>query len=309
MVYSSFNHLRFRVYSGVPAFFGLSYPYTGHWRAKINGKSARVYRVNGAAHAVEIPSGESVIEFRYWSRAAFWGVVISTSSLALIGFFVCFRALGGLPRVTGMVFVLFISFGVFMLWHSNLYSGDNLETEYSWNYQSPPAVPNLAYGKKNWLGSSAVFPPMSFPQTPWHQRQKNLYVSRFVDGNRDSGTVFTTISGDNPAWFLDLNSNKKIKTVLFFEGNQDSSVNVRPLNIALSTDGNTWRTVSSVMSPKKQNSPTRIVFEKPQTARYIRINASGEIIRDCTRDDHPTCPQSLYYLSFDEVEVYGPRDN
>lgn len=289
LVYSSFNRMEFQVNSQSPAFFGLSYPYTGYWSAWVNGERVRVYRANGAAHAVEIPAGKSLIEFRYWSNASFWGMVISCATFAIIGFFVCFRGLSGLPRITGIIVILIISTGGFMIWYNSLYTGNNLETEYTWTYTPSPKTPNLAYGKKNWLGYSATSSHWQFPWTKWHYQQQDLYVSRFVDGDYSPGSGFSTRPSDNPDWFLDLNRIQRIKTILLFESSQGQSVNARPLYIALSNDGNSWSNVGSVISRVRRDGPTRIVFERPQAARYIRIKASGKSI-----------------LSFDEVEVYGP---
>ena len=292
LVYSSFNRMQFQVNSQAPAFFGLSYPYTGYWSAWVNGERVRVYRANGAAHAVEIPAGKSLIEFRYWSNAFFWGMFISCATFAVIGIFVCFRARNGLPRIIGIIIILIISTGGFMIWYNSLYSGNNLETEYTWTYTPPLKTPNLAYGKKNWLGPSATSSHWKFPWTKWHYRQQDLYVTRFVDGNHSPVSGFSTRLSNNPDWFLDLNRIQRIKTILLFESSQDTSVNARPVTVALSTDGNSWSKVASVISPVRRDGPARIVFERLQAARYIRIKASGKSI-----------------LSFDEVEVYGPKDN
>jgi len=303
--YSSFNRLQFRVSSEAPAFFGLSYPYTGHWSAWVNGKRVHVYRANGAAHAVEIPEGESRIEFRYWSAAFFWGLVISFTTLALTGIIFCFGSLKGLQRAIGVVLILIISVGGFMLWYNSLYNGDNLETEFIWTYTPPLKTPNIAYGKKNWLSASAT--PKPYPHT-----RNEARVSKFTDGDRSSGSGFSSWITDNPAWFLDLLSNKSIKTIFLYEfitpffagpaedsmetirsyeNNTEAFVNARPIKIDLSNDGSKWRTVASVVSPANHNEPLRIVFDKPETARFIKIEASGES-----------------RLSFDEIEVYGPSE-
>jgi hypothetical protein len=152
LIYSSFNRLQFRVFSPVPAFFGLSYPYTGHWRAWLNESKVRVYRANGAAHAIEVPKGESLIEFRYWSSSFFWGMLLSCLSFTIISLFFCIKSLTGFPRAIVAVFVLIIGTGCFVLWHNSLYAGNNLGTEYTWTYDPPSQ--NLAYGKKSWTSSS-----------------------------------------------------------------------------------------------------------------------------------------------------------
>ncbi len=282
LIYSSYNSIRFQVVSEAPSMLSLSYPYTGKWYAWINGERVHVYRANGAAHAVEIPKGNSVVEFRYWSSAAFWGMMISCTTFALIGFFICSRTLKGFPSFIMIVVIASIGAGGFLLWYNSLYSGNNLKTEYTWSYIQPLKTPNLAYGKKNWLSYCTIF-------TSWAAREHELNRSRFVDGDRSPDSGFTTRLCDGPAWFLDLYRNEKIKTILLFERSHTTPVNIRPLTVAMSIDGNKWHTVASVVSPVNHNGPLNIVFDKPEIARFIKIEATG-----------------IGSLSFNEVEVYGP---
>jgi hypothetical protein len=315
LVYSSFNMLKFKVSSEVSAILGLSYPYSGNWRAWVNSESTRVYRANGSAHAVEIPSGDSLVEFRYWSDAYFWGVIVSCTAFSLIGLFVCSFALRGPARIAGIIIVILIGAGGFVLWYNSLYDGDNLETEYTWTFSPPSKALNLAYGKKNWLDPSVAAPPLAL-----HDRDLEIYSGLLVDGDRRAGSGFTTRLCDNPAWILDLSRPEKIKEIVLYESDpiptmnvgpvhmleffinyfpnhpvlleHNALVNIRPLEIALSNDSSKWQNVASVVSPSKYNDPLSIMMDTPQTARYIRIKSSGKS-----------------KLSFDEVEVYGPRDN
>ncbi|MBI5739278.1 MAG: YfhO family protein [Nitrospirae bacterium] len=308
LVYSSFNRLRFHVSSGKPAIMGLSYPNTGKWRAWINGERVHVYRANGAAHAVEIPEGESIVEFRYWSRAFLWGMGISCVTFAITGLFVAFRALKGPPRYIWAVIVFIISAGAFSLWYNSLYSGDNLNTEYTWSYSPPAESPNLAYGKKNWLSSCLIYQSLT-------AREHELSRGRLVDGDSSPGSGFTTRLCDDPAWFLDLFRLEEIKTIILYNSDQNSklvraplntaediglsfvqsgrgtSVSGSPLKIELSRDGEEWSAVASSELLPDRDVPARIIFKRPPTARYIRISASGRT-----------------QLAFDEVEVYGPAD-
>ncbi len=300
LLYSSFNRLRFQVVSQSPAFFGLSYPYSGHWSAKINGEDVPVYRVNGAAHAVEIPEGESFIEFRYWSSAAFWGMMISCTTFVLIGIIVCFSSLNGLPKIIGAVLTLTIGVSAFMLWYNSLYSGANLKTEYTWTYTSIPKELNLAYGKRTWVvpvikGCSVCAPDYS--------------NTRVVDGDRSYGSGFIT-RYNNIDFIIDLHRPEKVKTILLFNNALNSEEYIKLLSrqetfaysmpdayhssedlslfkIELSDDSNEWRTAAYVISPQKDNS-LNIVFDKLQTARYIKIRLAGGSM-----------------LSLDEVEIYG----
>lgn len=83
---STYNRLVFEAEACQPGFFVLSYPYSGHWRAWLNGCRTATYRANGAAHAIYIPAGRHTIEFRYWSHAAFYGMAASCLTLGLLLF-------------------------------------------------------------------------------------------------------------------------------------------------------------------------------------------------------------------------------
>jgi len=269
LVYSSFNRLRFYVYSEAPAFFGLSYPYTGHWRAWVNGEKVRVYRANGAAHAVEIPGGESFIEFRYWSDAFFLGMVISCTTFAVIGLFVCFRALKGFPRmIIGIVFVMVIGMGGFMLWYNTLYNGENLETEYTWTYAPPLKTPNIAYSKKT-LG-----------YYPDSEAQLRFHGSNAVDGDKRPGSGFVLRPLNEPL-IVDLNQNEIIKTIILY-----GELKTEP-EISLSQDGLQWQ---KIRIGDNKSTPLRIIFEKPQIARFVKVKASE------------------FEVGIDEIEVYGPEE-
>ncbi|HDH05590.1 MAG TPA: hypothetical protein ENH01_07750 [Nitrospirae bacterium] len=270
LVYSSFNRMQFNVNSQAPAFFGFAYPFTGQWRAWVNGEKAHVYRANGAAHAVEIPEGDSLVEFRYWSNAFFLGMLISCATLALIGVFACFRRLNGLARITGIIFVLIISAGLFTLWRHSLYTGDNLETEYSRTYSPPAKTRNLAYGKKT--------SGYSLPSSSNLQR----HGSRAVDGDTGPGSGFTLKPSDEKGLIIDLNRNEEIKKIVLY-----GKIKTLPL-ITLSQDGNQWYKIAPLISEgENYTGVLRIVPDEPLIARFVKVKASGS------------------ELGVDEVEVYS----
>ena len=270
LTYSSFNKMIFKVNTQTPAFFGFSYPHTGNWETLVNGKKSRSYRANGAAHAVEISKGETLVEFRYWSNAFFWGMLISCSTFAGIGLFVCFRKLSGLSKVTGIVIVLIISYGGFMLWYNSLYNGENLETEYTWTYSPPLKTPNLAYGKTT--------SGLELPSTSYLKRHR----SSAVDGNIALGSGFTLEPNNNKELIVDLNQPEKIKQILLY-GSSDTL----PL-IYLSQDGKQWhKTTSPFLVSENGRNAFRVIFEKPLTARFVKVESS------------------MSDLQVSELEVYG----
>lgn len=285
LVYSSFNRLQFMVYSETPAVFGLSYPYTGQWKAWVGNKNAAVYRSNGAAHAVIIPKGESIIEFRYWSSSAFWGMVISCITFILIGLYVCSVFFNGLLRAIVIVVVLLIGTGTVILWHHSLYTGDNLGTKFAWTYSptSPAQKPNLAYGKPT---SSFPKPDLSvFAGTLYAGNFYRTHSSKVVDGDRHSGHRMKLV--DNPSVIIDLNQEKKINSIILYESMGEPSATAWHLDLAISEDNKQWSEITSISSKENNHSPFHIEFDPEKTARFLQIRASGN-----------------GYLNLDEVEVY-----
>ncbi len=256
LLYSSFNRLQFRVTSQAHAIFGLSYPYTGHWRAWVNGEKVQVYRGNGAAHAIEVPEGESLIEFRYWSNTSFWGFVLTCTAFTIIGLYVCFRSLRGSLRLICIVLVVVIGIGGFILWYNSLYAGDNLNTKYQWTY-TPPQVPvNIAYGKKT---SGYSIPSLSFLR--WHS-------SNAVDEDIRPGSGLPLGVSNDKKVIVDLNKNEEIKSIVLY-----GEISTSP-DISMSQDGIEWKMVDAVMSESGNKSSLRIIFENPQFERYIKVKAS-----------------------------------
>ncbi len=264
--YSSFNCMQFHVVSNSAAFFGFPYPYMDRWNAWVNNKKVHIYKANGMAHAVEIPEGESIVEFRYWSDAYFWGIIVSLVTFAAICSFICFYALNGLPRYISIVLIFIISIGGFILWYNGLYGGENFETEYKWTYTPVLKTPNLAYGKKT-LGYYT------------YAGQLYLHGSQAVDGYTKPGFGFT-LNLHNEPLIVDLYKRREIETIVLY-----GELKSQP-EISLSEDGIQWQEVTSVIS----GVPLRIIFEKPQVARFVKVKASKS------------------KLGIDELEIYGPEN-
>ncbi|RJQ56240.1 MAG: discoidin domain-containing protein [Nitrospiraceae bacterium] len=285
LVYNSFNRLQFKVYSETPAILGLSYPFTGQWEAWVSNKQAAVYRSNGAAHAVIIPGGESLVEFRYWSSAAFWGIVISCITFILIGLSASLLYLNGLQKITAAIVVLIVGVGSVILWHHSLYSGDNLGTKFSWSY-TPPAPaqkPNLAYGK---TASAFPMPNLNvFAGALYGGTFHRTHCSKVVDGDRSSGFEMKLV--DNPFVIIDLNQTEKINSIILFESMKEPSSSSGQLELSISQDEKQWNKVALISSTAHNHYPFRIEFDSEKTARFIQIRASGH-----------------GYLNLDEVEVY-----
>jgi hypothetical protein len=277
LVYSSFNRLVFNVRSDCPGLFGFAYPHTGHWRAWVNQKAAKVVRANGAAHAVDIPAGESQVEFRYWSRAAFWGMLISCLALVLSGAIISLHLYRTIIGILISVALLTIGIGAVSLWYYSLYTGDNLNATYTWSSDIPAPFQNLAYGKKTYLAS---------------QERNEGYILGYgglgIDGNYKPGTGFISSLEENPFWVIDLHDTHTIGSIVIYESRAGDKWNRRPLDVAISSDLKHWRNVGSISNPISEN-PLKLIIEEPQSARYLRIKATG-----------------LCRLSLDEVEILPP---
>lgn len=274
LTYSSFNRLQFKVYSQAKTFFGLSYPYTGHWNAWVNGKKVPLYRANGSSHAVEIPAGESVVEFRYWSNAFFWGLIISCATFTVIGIVICLYYLRGFSRLSGAILIVAAGCGGFILVYGSLYSGANLETDYTWGYSRPLDIPNLAYGKKT----------VSLLR-PWPEAAiLHYHSSHTVDGDKKPEIVFPFKLLTDSDLILDLNQQHKIRSIVMY-----GELTALP-EIFISQDKSLWDNVTSFISSDNENSSLSITFEKLHAARFIKVRAIESSI-------------PIY-----ELEVYGERN-
>lgn len=276
--FSSFNRLVFEVQSSHPGFFGLSYPFTGNWKALVNHQHVQVYRANGAEHVVEIPSGISDVEFCYSSPAALWGMGISCITFILTGFIISRRFFGkGKMWLLAVSAVLVIGIGVFFIWYRSLYTGNNLETVYVWQATPTSTPPNLAYGKKTNMSS------LKIPSYPYYRNS-----GQAVDGSRAPESGFITAMENRPWWIVDLNEIKSIGSINIYEGQERANVNQRPIVVALSCDQKKWRTVRMISEPASDR-PLSLEFKIPEKARYILIRASG-----------------ICHFSLEEVEIYPP---
>ncbi len=269
LVYSSYNRLVFEVNSESPAIFGFSYPYIGHWRAWVNGVNVKVYRANGAAHAIEIPKGKSIVEFRYRCDAFFWGMIITSGTFILIGILFSLSNLTGIKRIVVVIGVIMLGVGMFMFWYNSLYNGEDIGVEYRWMYIKPMENSNIAYGK----GTSGVY----LPSTAYLRR----HSSRAVDGDKSLASGFTLDPSINDFLIIDLNTMQKIKEIIIYGSFLDAT------EMYISGDGREWRDVThSGKTDNKEPDRYKIEFGNPEIARYVKVQPS------------------LSKIGIDEVEVY-----
>ncbi|MFC1498666.1 hypothetical protein ACFLS1_09400 [Verrucomicrobiota bacterium] len=279
LTYSSFNRVVFDVQAVGPGFFGISYPCTGHWKATVDGDEAQIYRANGAYQAIRVPAGDSTVEFRYWSSAAFNGMVVSCLMFVLVGTAASFYFLQRRRAVLTALIVFVSAVGVFGMWYRSLYTGQNIGTVYVWSEDFyGEGLNNLAYGR--WTHMSSI-ESESYPH--------RFGSGRGVDGDSSPRAGFFTKIQTDPSWLVDLHDLQPIGSVVLHEGLRGSDLNLRPLIIRTSADGKEWQTIKTI-SQGWTGVPLRVELENEPLARFIMVKASGK----CR-------------LTFDEVEIYPPH--
>jgi hypothetical protein len=265
---NTFNRLLFSVDAGAPGFFAFSFPYSDKWKAVIDGTSTRVYRANGYMQAVYLEAGQHKIEFRYWSRAAFAGILVSCFTFLLIGSYFVFFVLGGKQRVIVAAVSVLVPVCLLFAWTGSLYSGDNFGTRYTWSSKEFPPGNNLAYAKK-----STMYRPRSL-----------FYAGLGVDG--EIGTPFRTRGKKKGWWQVDLGSTRLVGEIVIYDGRFRVGKNL-PLQILGSLNGKTFKPIKT-LKQRGEEQPWRIPLGRKIT-RFVRLQSSTKIP-----------------LSFNEVEIYPP---
>ena len=131
--YNSFNNLRFDANLENQGFFVLSFPYNSRWQAFIDNQIVPVYRCNGNENAIFVQPGKHEVEFRYWSWPALLGFMVSLLALFGTVLYESFAVVN--PRIRWIVIIsaALISLAIFGSWYHSLYSGNNIQTHYTWN--------------------------------------------------------------------------------------------------------------------------------------------------------------------------------
>jgi hypothetical protein len=78
--------IELRVVSDRPAFLVLSDNYFPGWRATVAGQSVTILRANHTIRALEVPAGESVVEFEYRPTVFYISGLISLATVGLLAF-------------------------------------------------------------------------------------------------------------------------------------------------------------------------------------------------------------------------------
>lgn len=234
----------------------------------MDGDSTRVYRANGYMSAVYVGAGQHRVEFRYWSSAAFMGMLISCLTFLLSGGYFAFFVFNGKKRIIAAAVSILIPSCLFFAWCTSLYSGDNLGTDYTWSSQQFPSPSNLAYAKKTSMSSAL----------------RSSYAGFGVDGV--IGRPFQTLPREPGWWQVDLGSPKEIGEIVIYS-RRGSASKYLPLKIRGSINGKTFKTLKMI-TERRTGHPWRIPMSG-ETTRFIRLQSSSKTS-----------------LSFREVEIYPP---
>lgn len=257
---ATFNRLAFSVRNAAPGFLNLTLLDRHRWRAFVEGRSVRAYRANGGEWAVYLQPGEHRVEFRFWSPAAFAGVLLSLATLCLCGVFVALR----LPparrwaRVALLLAAGLVPAALFGGWWLSLYRGEDLGTRYAWDSSELPDASNLAYGKKTRMSSILNrFSPYE------------CYAGRAVDGERTEPGFATALSRTPPWWEVDLGRLETIDEIVVYPGERTVSQGLLRLAVLLSDDGERFR--QAAWLPGAPARPPWSVALGGQPARFVRL--------------------------------------
>lgn len=81
---SNSNKVACKTYSRLPGFLVLSEIYDPGWSAQIDGKPARIYRVNGALRGIFLPKGRHLVQMEYWPEGLWTGIGITFFTILLL---------------------------------------------------------------------------------------------------------------------------------------------------------------------------------------------------------------------------------
>jgi hypothetical protein len=275
LVYNSYNNLRFNAANDQSCFFVFSYPFSKYWRAFVDGVKVRIYRCNGIEQCIWVPKGRHHIEFRYWSRPAIAGTMITCITAALIGIWLLRSAKPRFLRYASYTAVSACFALLFFIWFHSLYEGDNIGTKFSWSDSDiGPHLNsqyNIAYGKRTTM--------------TMRSRAYNRHSSRGVDGSRNPYFGFTTDTKKNAWWLVDLGKVENIGKIVLFGRGKDSAEMGYPVDLLVSADRKRWKRIVKIMSYSQ--SGRWEIKTAGLNARYILLQT-----------------QETGYIALAEVEVY-----
>ncbi len=256
---STFNRVVFEVTATESGLFTLSYPYSDRWRAAVDGRAAEARRTNGYLIGVRVPKGKHTVALRYWSAPTVYGMGISC--LVLFGAVAFFalrtsRRRVGIPIIAASALALGAGYAA---WFHSLYTGDNLETRYTWNSSKFPQADNIAFGRKTRMSS-----------TYSGERPYDYYAGLAVDGDRVKRGFKTGKNKPKPWWEVDLGGIRAVREIVIYgAGNIKPHL---PLELQVSNRRTGFKTLKTLDTAPK--GAWHIPLNGTKT-RFIRLRSSG----------------------------------
>ena len=79
------EHLVLRVHAPAAGFMVLADQYSPGWEATVNEKPTPIVRANYVFRLIEVPAGDSRVEFRYAPHTLRWGALVSSVTILGLG--------------------------------------------------------------------------------------------------------------------------------------------------------------------------------------------------------------------------------
>ncbi|MBN2803170.1 MAG: YfhO family protein [Deltaproteobacteria bacterium] len=260
LTYSSFNKVEFKVNAQKEGYFTFNYPFDGRWNATVDGKESEVFKANGLENAVFVKSGEHEIQFYYKSKATLIGGIIALLTIIFLGIMFSFINLKNRQRWLFGSLSIIIPIIPFSLWAGSFYTGDNLNTKYSWNSNMNGDENNLAFAKPTQMSSI------------WSFQMPYFYSSSLgVDGDKSGRPFATNPRQAHPYWQVDLGNLYKIGKINVYDNG--AGRRLLPLKILLSDNGRRF-TIAKEIKSRPPASPWIIDLDG-LSGRFVRIQSGG----------------------------------
>lgn len=259
---SSFNRLVFEVKAAESGVFTLSFPFSKRWQVTVDGSPTTAHRTNGYLIGVPVPKGTHLLELKYWSTPTVVGVAVSLLVLFGLIVFFSFRYTPWKIRIPIVAIAAIILGGGYTLWFNSLYTGDNLETRYTWRSPPPAKERNIAFGRTTRMSSTKSL-----------ERPYDFYAGLAVDGDRTSRGFVTGPKKKNPWWEVDLGGIRAVREIVVHAPNSKTRKHL-PLKVMVATKRTKFKT-HEVLETREESGPWHIDMKGVKT-RFIRLQSSGK---------------------------------
>ncbi len=130
----SSNRLVFDIETRRPAWLVTALPRSEGWQARVDGRPVVTHRSDALFTAVAVPQGQSVVDLRYWSWAAFLGALAMALSSMVLVVLAARRCFEGRRRVITVAIGVGGCVVLFGLWWASLHHGPSYGTHYEYGF-------------------------------------------------------------------------------------------------------------------------------------------------------------------------------